>query len=358
MNQRQSNFEALRILSMLMVISLHYLDKGGVLQSAASVWTAPRAAAWLLEAFCLVAVNVYVLLTGYFGCKLEFRPAKLLAFWKQLLFYSVAVAFACFALGISPLSDLNVYRVVGYLFPAVTNEYWFATSYLLLLLLAPFLNQGIQTLAQKNFERLLLLLLLFFSAAKTVLPMRLPYDDGGYNVLWFLVLYLTGAYLREFGSTLPLSAKGSALLYAGSCAGIFALTLLLKTIAGATGHLEELVGYAYAYNHLFCFTGAVGLFSLFCRLKLRRAGAERLICRLSPATFGVYLLHEHPELRYRWPRFLGTERASESFLWIPHWIFSVLAVYFVCAGAELLRQRLFAAFEKRNKEKGHGVHTL
>lgn len=66
--ERQINYELLRIIAMLMIVSLHYLSKGGLLgDPSRAKMSATGYAAWLLEAFCLVAVNVYVLISGYFG---------------------------------------------------------------------------------------------------------------------------------------------------------------------------------------------------------------------------------------------------------------------------------------------------
>ncbi len=73
--KRQVGFELLRIVCMLMIITLHYLDKGGILKP----WSAPlerplggvasvtELMAMVLEALCLPAVNAFVLLSGYFS---------------------------------------------------------------------------------------------------------------------------------------------------------------------------------------------------------------------------------------------------------------------------------------------------
>ena len=57
--QKMANIEALRCLAMMMVVVLHYLGKGKLLGDL----TQPNMgnvgiAAWLLESFCIVAVNV------------------------------------------------------------------------------------------------------------------------------------------------------------------------------------------------------------------------------------------------------------------------------------------------------------
>lgn len=58
--------ELLRIVAMMMVVGLHYLNFGGILWSEAVM---NRRIAWGIEAFLFVAVNCYVLISGYFLVK-------------------------------------------------------------------------------------------------------------------------------------------------------------------------------------------------------------------------------------------------------------------------------------------------
>ena len=64
---RSSNFELLRILLILMIIILHYCNTrmGGVLQNVKES-TANYYFIHFVESACIVAVNVFILITGYF----------------------------------------------------------------------------------------------------------------------------------------------------------------------------------------------------------------------------------------------------------------------------------------------------
>ena len=97
---------------------------------------------------------------------------------------------------ITGAASWNLYQGMTYVFPVVTEHYWFATAYLLLCLLMPFLNAGVENLDQKTFQWILIGMLLVFSVAKTVLPMEASWDHKGYDAFWFVFLYLTGAYLK------------------------------------------------------------------------------------------------------------------------------------------------------------------
>lgn len=79
--EKMVNLELLRCVAMLMVVVLHYLGKGGLLAELTGEGLgAVGAAAWLLEAFCIVAVNVYMFISGYFLSMSSFKLSRLCSF--------------------------------------------------------------------------------------------------------------------------------------------------------------------------------------------------------------------------------------------------------------------------------------
>lgn len=147
----------------------------------------------------------------------------------------------------------------------MTEHYWFATSYVFLCLMMPFLNAGISCLDQKELRYLLLGFLLIFSVAKTVIPMQLPWDKYGYDSLWFVVLYLTGAYLRRYELSFGERRWRAAALYLGSVSAIFASFVLLRLIYLKTGMLES--EFSIATPIIICFVIQV-LWACFCFFSL------------------------------------------------------------------------------------------
>lgn len=67
--KRIASIELLRILAMVMVVAMHFLRESGSLLTADRLSDAPaeRFFGTFLEAFCIVAVNAYVFVSGYFG---------------------------------------------------------------------------------------------------------------------------------------------------------------------------------------------------------------------------------------------------------------------------------------------------
>ena len=351
--KRQLNYELLRIIAMMMIVCLHCLSKGGLLGDAARPdMNAAGYMAWMIEAFCLVAVNCYVLISGYFGAgevqketvkntiSILKRPFRI---WKQVLFYSLAIGISAIAAGIQ---EFNIYQIFQYIFPLVTEHYWFATSYVVLCLFMPFLNAGIDMLEKRAFQGILGAMLLIFCIAKTVIPMQLPWDKYGYDAYWFVVLYLTGAYIKRYGIK-GINSRAKALcIYFVDEAAIFASFVVLRFIFFHTGSLGEFLHYAYTYNHLFCYIGAIGLFMAFGsygKEKQDNDKTERFrkpIGLMASATFGVYLIHEHVNIRDKWGRLIDAGAVLDMpvpmfVLWLAA---TVLAVYVVCTLIELFRQ--------------------
>lgn len=354
--ERQLNYELLRIVAMLMIVCLHYLSKGGLLGNPARAdMTATGYVAWLVEAFCLVAVNVYVLISGYFGVKTADSRADSRAVlkrpfrvWGQVFFYSMGIGLIALIIG---AQQFDLYQFFFYCFPIVTEHYWFATSYVVLCLLMPFLNAGVMHLKQKETGYLIAGLLVIFSVSKTVIPMQLPWDKYGYDLIWFIILYLTGAYLRRYEIKWLKKRIRAAMLYLGSAVVIFVSFIAIRVFYLKTGRLEDLINYGYTYNFLFCYTGAIGLFFTFAQ---DQAGelSERFrkpIVLFSKATFGVYLIHEHINIRKEWPKWFHCEAQPGNTVvgFLAHMILTVFAVYLICTGIELLRIAIFSGIKKR-----------
>lgn len=353
MKKREANFELLRIVAMLMIITLHYLDKGGVLPEASGAIFGTGYIAWLLEAFCAVSVNVYVLISAYFLVESGFHLKKIIKLWLQVFFYSAGVAVVCMFTGLVPIDGMDIYRVLNYVFPVIEEHYWFVTAYFFMYLLAPFMNEGLKKLPERTYRAALLLLLLLLSVSKSILPVTLPIDRLGYDTLWFLCLYLTGAYIRLHGISF-LSKKGRAVFgYVVCAAGIFGSMLLVRFIFQKTGSLEGFIVRQYQYNSLLCLAGAVCLFITFQGISVQSERIKRWIMPLAAASFGVYLLHEHIEIRYVWPRWLLVKEAWETPFFLLHWIGSIICVYLAGTLVDRLRRMLFAGIGKTGKKKGN-----
>ncbi len=340
-SKRQANFELLRIVAMLMVIVLHYLNKGYLLSAYTADRSAVNYAAHLAEAFCIVAVNCYVLLGGYFLVESAWKPGRVVSLAAQILFYSVFVPVALILTGVVPAGELSVYDWLNYLLPVETEHYWFATAYLVMYLFAPFLAEGARRMEKRTLQVIIGILLFYFSVWKSVVPVTLPTDRYGYDYGWFLCLFLVAAYIRLYGCPALERKRNAALLYAGMGLAVFLVSAGAGMLAGKAEALAYYTDMPTTYNHILCLAGAVGLFMFFKDISLPEGRAAAWVRRLAPYTFGVYLLHEHILVRYAWVQWLKVDAVKGSWLFVPHMAGCVLLVYAAGTAVDFMRQRIF-----------------
>lgn len=344
--KREPQFEILRVTAMLMVIVLHYLSKGGLLADPAGDMAFSDWVFWGLEALCLVCVNVYVLISGYFFAENRFRLGKIAGIWCQVFFYSVVLAAVCMAAGIVDYRQyLDLYNLQFFVLPISNGHYWFASAYLLMYLFSPVLNYAIQGMGRKQHRLVILLLLIPFCFVKSVLPLKLMVDDCGNSFVWFLCLYLIAAYIRKYGIPF-LEKKGKALLaYLFSAAGILAALASAAFLNRWTGHYEYALEIPLHYNFIFVLTGSLGLFYCFKKWKVKENALVCYLVRIAPYTFGVYLLHEHLLLRYWWPETFGVSEVYGAAR-IIHLLLTVILIFTAGILADILRSLLFLGIDR------------
>ncbi len=303
--RRMANYELLRVLAMVMVVVMHFLDHSDSLPALDRPMSGVRLAGSLLESFSLVAVNTYVLLSGYFGVRSPFKPSRAVSLLCQIWFYALLIPLALWPLGVPTVAGrLGIYGLIQYVFPIETEHYWFATSYLMLYLLTPLLSRAAGSLSGKQFRIILGGLLILFCGIKSISPVPFAFDRYGYDLPWFICVWLVGAYLSLHGG--DLQKKKGWLLYGGSCLLSFGISLAMWALARRWEGFSYCFTVPFHYNFILCLTGAVGLFCGFARVRVREGRPARAARRLGELSFGVYLLHEHIDLRESWYGWLAS----------------------------------------------------
>jgi surface polysaccharide O-acyltransferase-like enzyme len=224
------------------------------------------------------------------------------------------------------------------------GEYWFATAYVVLYLLSPLLGTAVRHMSKQQLLLTLGGLLVYFSLFKSILPVRLASDQLGYDALWFICVYLTAAAIRLYG--LPggklFGSKGRAFCwYLGSCLGLFGLAMVLRQIYFATDLFQDYLTTLFGYNHILNLLGAVGIFYTFLHLRIREGMLSKWICRIAPYTFGVYLLHEQVDIRFRWPGWLAAGTGGSVILVLLRCLGSVFLVFTLGIIIDMLRGWIF-----------------
>ena len=350
MKKRIVSIELLRIIAMMMVVTLHYLDKGRVLPALTETMGINGYAAWAMECMAIVAVNVYMLISGYLLVESGFKPGRLIELLCQVLFYTLLIPMILLAAGILEPGYFNVYHLLRDVLPVQMEQYWFVTAYVIMYLFSPVLGAAAKSMSREQLRNTIIGLLLFFSVSKTVLPVELAVDKAGNDGIWFLCVFLIAAYVRLHGIPYFDSGKGvkkGLICYSVGVLGIFVLTFFVRFIYMKTGSLDHFIKVGFDYNHVLNLLAAFGLFQAFLHWNISGdSKIAKVICKWAPYSFGVYLCHEQIEIRYLWPEWIGAAGDGNVLVMMIRCIGSVVLVYAVCSVIDMVRAYIFNGIRK------------
>lgn len=331
--ERNMGVELLRIVSMLMVAVLHISGKGGVL---AGVEDAPDsagyAAAYLLESGAYMAVNCYALISGYVGAEHPFRYARLFETQARVLFYTVLISIGFWA----AMPELFGFpAILDALFPAMRGVYWYYTAYFGLMLLMPALQCMTAHLTKGQFRNLTVSIVLLFSVLPALFASDIFQTGNGYSLLWLMVLYLIGAYLKKYGCPF-LQKTWSAFLVYVLCV-LVTWGIQMAEGRGVGIPLPAMLRYTSPAMLL----ASVSLLTAFAGVRLP-APVKRAVSFCAPLSFSVYLIHVHP---FVWRYGMEGRFAAYADMAAPVMVLAVIgsaaAIYAACTLIDAVRAWLF-----------------
>ncbi len=340
---RMSGLDLLRCLAMMMVVVLHFLGKGKLLPDLTNeALGSTGAVAWLLEAFCIVAVNTYMFISGYFLCTSSFKLSRLLQLWLQIWVFSVGFGLLGAWTGIVQETPVDIHYYLTLLFPISMGHYWFMSAYVYLYLLLPMVCVAVKQMNKKQMQWAIGMLLFAYSVIKSVLPLRMELDAQGYDVVWYLCVFLVAAYIRNYGMPILEKKSRGLLLYVISAVLIFVGLLGLRFIYLQTGSFQRMLKMTLEYNHLLPLLSSLGLFMVFKNIRVSEKVAG-IVKRLGGYSLGVYLLHENIGLRYTWQNWLGADKVSSVGGLLLSTVVAVVAVFVCGILVDVIRKGIFDA---------------
>ena len=334
--KRDSNFELLRILAILFIISFHCAWEGGF------EYTDFCFNKFLVESFHMLGelgVNLFILISGYHMIHGSFKIKKLITLLLEVQFYNWICVFLCVHFGTLTLDKRTVF--INF-FPVAEYKYWFATVYILLYLLSPYINKLILCLSQREFQQMLLICLIIFCIFPTIYG-ALKNDTETlfyYNrFIWLLIVYMIGAYIRLY----PPVKYVTPLKWLGVSAFIFFFMECAIYVLERFQPFFNKVGivggnYFWRPNTIPMASLSISLFLCFRFLKLKPLKSVNL---LASTTFGIYLLHDGQLNFYMWQVLFKTPEYAFSHKLIFYIPLCVLLIFVTGACVDLLRQLLF-----------------
>ena len=293
---RNYGIDALRIVSMFMVVILHIQYHGGILDSA--MFTNHKIV-WFFETACFCAVNCYALISGYVGVFSKYKVSNFLYIWCQVALYSIT-----FTLIFKHLYPDSIEKItlISAFFPVASQTYWYFSAYAVLFLFMPILNIALKNLTKNQIKFFLVCVLVFASAVHSITN-HLWGDfflvNRGYSAWWLIILYLLGGYIRKYGLFNNIKSKRPLIFLLFYCLTVilgfgskfvlhkYPLVILEKTVVDTT---------FVHYQSITVVAGAVFLVLAFEKIEFNRFFIK-IISFFAPLSFGVFLIHEQAQIR-------------------------------------------------------------
>lgn len=343
---RNMNMDLLRIVSMLLIVLLHSIDHSGVLEKAINCESVIDIYVMYVYAFTRVCVNCYVLLSGYFLVKSKFRLHKLIVLWMEVVFYSFVIKLIFMITGQTAFSIVSL---ASCFFPILTGRYWFVTIYFALYLIAPFLNKAIYAMDKREFTMFNIVLGVLFSVWSSIHPAIAGVNSGGgWGLAWFVVLYFAAAWFRLYYVPCYRYIVKIVLVFL-----IPVMTTVIFIIGGVlkSGVFQQIGNQWCRYDSLPVYLASLMLFVAFINVKIENGRVKKMISIVSPATFGVYMIHAHAEVDPWMWGMLDLPQKMESMAFPAIQLLSVLAIFAICIGIDIVRQKTIGRIEKSNVAK-------
>ena len=344
---RNSNLELFRIITMLIIVALHYVVNSGLMPVIWDNYPSTKSLFLLLFGWGgKTGINCFVLITGYFMCTSNISLRKFLKLFLAYYLYKV-IFFSIFVL--SGYADPTPKFVIKYLMPIRSVATGFVSCYLVFFCFIPFLNILIKGMTKRQHQLLLGLCLLVFSVFPNIL-IKVSYS----YVSWFMVIYLIGSYLRLYPPQWSLNSKrvsvGLAVSLALSCLSVWGGAQAFSMIGKNLSYF-----FVADSNKPLAVVTAVFAFLFFKNLKL---GYNKVINTIAASAFGVLLIHANSDTmrQWLWKDTLDNAGHFDGNIYL-HAIVSVLAVYAICTLIDFLRIQLlekpfFKWFDKMQDKKG------
>ena len=325
--QRSSNIELLRILTMLGVIILHYnnADIGGGLKYVQN-GSLNFHFLNILESVFICAVDLFVLITGYFMINTQKRslikPFKLLV---QVIAFNLMIFFLLIIIG---KKAFTLHGLLGTLLPAN----YFVILYTALYFISPYINIAMKALNKKQLKYMIITLFLIFSVyavavdllgeikGDTILGLSsigMYGSQNGYTIVNFAFMYTLGAYINICESDYIHISRIKLISYLAILVGVDSAWYLLFE------YLHFCKGTAHSYLNPVVILMAVAVFFLFKKIDL---GQNKVINTLAKGSFTVFLLHKEFLSRIRIESFVNKPLP----ILAAHILIAVIGIYLIC----------------------------
>lgn len=287
MTNRLSNIELLRLIAMFMVLTLHTLHLAQTIPTGEELMSHPCVgiSRTILCLGCMVAVNVFVLISGWFGIKLSFQSVVRL--FTQCL-YALCISWL---ISWAWTGNRHYEMLLSSLY--IGEGLWFVPAYLGLMVMSSFLNAFIEHSNEKTL-RMSILAYFLYEMFYGYIGHDMANFQYGYSFQHFIAIYLLARYLRLYPNKYTrLSRYQHAFIYLFIT--IFAAFLVLFFVSFLTVRYSDMINLRIiSYNSPLIIISSTSLLLAFTKIKV---GPSKVINILASSSFSIYLIQDNLMVR-------------------------------------------------------------
>lgn len=335
--ERNSNLELLRIISILLIILHHF----GIHGNYKNITSIPNK--FFLDFAIIggkIGVTIFILITGYYMIENKLNLKKIIKMILEVVFYTLGITIIFKLLGITQLTNKTIFVSLT---PITHNIYWFVTTYIILYLLTPFINKLLKQLNKKEYQKFIILLIIIQSIIPMVFLIESPISDLG----WFILIYSVAAYIKlypnKYFENKCLNKKITIIMYL-VLYGIMIVIDYLNLKYNIC--LEKIDAIYYTnMNSIFILLISTCLFLWFLKIEMK---SSKIINIVAKSTLGVYIIHDNPFVRkFLWQVMFKYPNDIETWKLIIVAISSVFLVFVTCVIIDQIRINTIGKLENK-----------
>lgn len=189
---RSSNLEALRIVSMLMVLTVHVDGASlGLPGPVGDFSQLTDRGLWrvIVESFAIIGVNCFTLISGYFGIRLRLRGAVRFLGTAMLYSCGVYLVYCCvYPWQFSWTGMADSLRVI------TRTDLWYVPAYFALMVLAPAVNGLMERIPSAMLPMVVMAVVCVNITAGW--GMGMEFNPTGYTPVQLVMMYMIGRWMR------------------------------------------------------------------------------------------------------------------------------------------------------------------
>ncbi len=333
---RDSQFELLRIICMILIILHHYSVHGGFDKFGFNNLSKNGVIIQILSLWGSLACNIFIMITGYYMIKSKIKYKKIILLLAEMTFYSLGISLIIYINELmkntTTLAEFPIIMFIKSCIPLIYGN-WFTIFYIIIYFLSPYLNKLILALNKKETQKLIITSTILISVIPSIFFDSIWHRFSSLGIM--IVSYFIGAYVRLY---LNEEKKTIYTILMVACNVLLICSVIVIDILGVRFKSDTLINNATYFkgsSNIISFIVAISIFLYFRNnVKLK----SKTVNFIASSVLGVYLIHDNDYIRpILWKSFYPNLDFFNSKYFLIHILVKTGGIFVVCVIIDKIR---------------------